>query len=333
MFKNRLLFSKGEQSRFISDCSEAIRLTDRQLSDLLKISKRTLSNWKKEKYNISVFASEILSSKAKVSIPSNTKVLSSDWFAKKAAKLGGEATYKKYGKVCLNENERKIAWQKWWQSGGKNNKNLPTCPKKIYFPKKSVKLSEFIGILIGDGGISEYQITITLNKETDCEYVVYICQLIENLFKMRPSRNMRQSVVNIQVSRKELTKYLITLGLKIGNKIRQQIDIPSWIKQNNKYSLACVRGLVDTDGCFYFHRYKRNEKSYSYPRIAFVSRSKPLINSVKIIMEREGIHTRVDSRGDLRIYSLDDVRNYYQKFGSHNQKHINKFITTFGKVA
>lgn len=329
----RLLFPRGGQSCFLLKCKNTLGISDQHLAVLLKISKRTLTNWKKEKYNISLSASEFLSSEAKVKIPDNTKILSSDWFANKAAKLGGKATYRKYGKVCLNEDKRKIAWQKWWESEGKNNKTSPTYPKTIHLPKKSVKLSEFIGILIGDGGISKYQIIITLNKKTDSEYIIYVCKLIMDLFKVKASKYLRQSVVNVQVSRKGLTEFLIGLGLKTGNKIRQQVDMPHWIRQNNKFSLACVKGLIDTDGCFYFHRYKRNGQIYSYLKIAFVSRSKPLIQSVKIILGRENIRSKLDSRGNLRIYASDDVKKYFQIVGSHNQKHIKKFISAFGKVA
>jgi len=50
------------------------------------------------------------------------------------------------------------------------------------------------------------------------------------------------------------------IGLVLGNKVKQQIDIPEWIKSNNNFSLACVRGIIDTDGCFYTNSHYINSK-------------------------------------------------------------------------
>ena len=51
LFKGRLSFLKGEQSRFVSECQNALGINDQNLAESLKISKRTLTNWKKERYN------------------------------------------------------------------------------------------------------------------------------------------------------------------------------------------------------------------------------------------------------------------------------------------
>ncbi|MBI4590649.1 MAG: helix-turn-helix transcriptional regulator, partial [Candidatus Rokubacteria bacterium] len=32
-----------------------------------------------------------------------------------------------------------------------------------------------------------------------------------------------------------------------------QVDMPEWIKADARLARACVRGLVDTDGCIYIH--------------------------------------------------------------------------------
>ena len=39
----------------------------------------------------------------------------------------------------------------------------------------------------------------------------------------------------IVVSRSELVKYLNSLGLVIGNKVKQKFDIPAWIKKGGNY--------------------------------------------------------------------------------------------------
>jgi len=66
------------------------------------------------------------------------------------------------------------------------------------------------------------------------------------------------NVVRILLSRVELVRHLHNLGLKIGNKVKQLLDIPDWIKVNPEYSKVCLRGLIDTDGCVFRHNYKVN---------------------------------------------------------------------------
>jgi hypothetical protein len=104
--------------------------------------------------------------------------------------------------------------------------------------------------MLGDGGLTEYQTKVTLNSESDASYVIYVKSLIYKLFKERASilkiKNAKASIVC--VSRKELTNFLVKNGLCAGNKVREQVDIPNWIKKNSNFLKFCVRGLYDTDG-------------------------------------------------------------------------------------
>ena len=89
------------------------------------------------------------------------------------AALGGNAKYKKYGHVSLDEQKRKRAWEKWWEGEGKLKSQKILQPVKIKKPNRSRELAEFVGIMIGDGGISEYFIAVTLNSNTDAKYAVF----------------------------------------------------------------------------------------------------------------------------------------------------------------
>ena len=46
------------------------------------------------------------------------------------------------------------------------------------------------------------------------------------------------------------------LSMLCGNKIRNNVGIPSWIFSDKKYILKCLKGLFETDGCF--HEDKKN---------------------------------------------------------------------------
>jgi hypothetical protein len=49
--------------------------------------------------------------------------------------------------------------------------------KSITIPEDSVQLAEFLGMLAGDGGMSNFQVTISLNSLLDREYPAYIADL------------------------------------------------------------------------------------------------------------------------------------------------------------
>lgn len=329
---NRAIFVKGLQKAFILKAIRILKLNDSQVSSFLHISNRTFFDWKREKFSMSFNAVEKIVKLAKIKMPTNIEIRPAFWSIKKASKLGTEATIKKYGRICQDPEKRKQGWQKWWQSTGQYLKRTVTSPKDIHLPRKSVKLAEFIGIIIGDGGITKYQIKITLNRTSDKQYADFVQKLIFVLFKLDASQVFRESVVNVQVSRKNLVNFCLKLGLKKGNKIKQRVDIPDWIKINQKYALACVRGLVDTDGCFYLHKYKSKGKQYSYKKISFSSHSEPLIKSVKEILEDVGLHPKIDCQGDLRLYNVKEVEQYFKIIGSHNQKHINRFNNKHGEL-
>ena len=212
---------------------------------------------------------------------------------------------------------------------GKENSNLiHLLIFPIKKPKFSEKLAEFIGIVIGDGSITKRQITITLHCKDDKEYSKFVVALIKKLFDVPvgTSRRKRDLAINYVVSRTELVRFCTEkLGLKIGNKIKQQVDIPDWIKQNKLYSIACVRGLVDTDGCVFNHKYKVKEKWYSYKKLAFTSYSKPLRESVSHILKNSGLNPRIARDKDVRLDSIKDMEKYFKIFSSHNPKHLRKY--------
>ena len=115
------------------------------------------------------------------------------------------------------------------------------------------------------------------------------------------------------------------LGLKQGNKIKQQVDIPNWIKRNKGYSVSCVRGLIDTDGSVFNHRYKVGGKYYSYKKLAFTSYSQPLRQSVFNVLKNKGLSPRFAQDKDVRLDSIRDMKKYFQVFSSHNPKHLKRY--------
>jgi hypothetical protein len=83
---------------------------------------------------------------------------------------------------------------------------------------------------------------------------------------------------------------------------------------------------MDTDGCIFMERHKVKDKIYSYPRISFVSRSKPLRESVHQILAQAGFSPKVRSERAVTLEKRKDVTRYFESIGTHNPKHQNRFI-------
>lgn len=325
----RAIFPAGKQRAFLKQIEKLLSVSN--MARISHCSERTIREWRREKFSMPLVAVQSLSVQANVPIPRCIKIQNAYANNAKAGKMGIVAVIKKYGCIPRNEKYREERWRLWWESTGKFQKNEILETKRIHKPNRSTKLSEFIGIMMGDGGISKYQTIVTLHHIDDSEYASYVATLIEKLFKIKPSiyHFPKKSVNNIVVSRKELVVYLHELGLPVGNKIKQQIDIPEWIKRERKLSIACLRGLVDTDGCVFTHRYRVKGKWYAYKKLSFTSASEPLRKSVHTLMLEFGFHPRMTKK-DVRLDRAEDMERYFNRIGSHNPKHLRRYESTVG---
>jgi len=247
---------------------------------------------------------------------------------KHIAAIGGKSVYKKYGTIGGNPEKRKAAWKKWWDEKGRWRKNPILLPRSITKPKRTATLAEFVGIMLGDGGISKYQINITLNRYTDSAYAIYVQELIRLLFRIIPGRrdDSKDSTIVLIISRLALVQWLVeSVGLVRGHKIKQQVDIPSWIKKNRLFARACLRGLVDTDGSVFTHQYRVGNKKYYYKKLEFCTLSKPLLKSSLKIFRENGMHPTINRNKILRLDSRKDIRQYFAVIGTHNPKHLKRY--------
>lgn len=326
---NRIQFSKpGFQNKYILNVKKVLNLTESGLAQKLGISQRTLREWRKERITVSQVALEKMSQWSRLLIPKDHVVIDWKLHYQKAGRIGAKAKLEKYGNVGGDEKYRKEKWKEWWEKTGQYKNNHPGFQSliKIKIPKTTKKLAEFAGIMLGDGGVAPYHICITLSSE-EGEYKQYIVNLVTDLFGTVPKIHKLKyaKAINIVVQRKELVDFCQEIGLVKGDKIRQKIDIPDWIKDNKNFRQECIRGLIDTDGCFYTNSYFVNGKKYSYFKIAFTSASVPLIDSVAKILRDFGINARISkNHRDVRIEGVDFVNKYIKEIGSHNQKHLDK---------
>jgi len=323
----RAFLPKGQQRKFIKKI--LLRIPIKEAAKLCNLSERTIRDWRRELFSMDYKAIQKLCKKTNVPLPKNIRTKNRYWYTSIGSPAGGIAVFKKYGRIGGNPEYRKKKWYEWWEREGRYKTNFITFVKPIQKPSYSEKLAEFAGIILGDGGINQRQVVITLHRKDDKEYSKFIVSLIKKLFNVPVGTCDRKEslATNYIVSRSELVRFCTEkLGLKKGNKVKQQVDIPNWIKQNKQYAIACVRGLVDTDGCVFNHRYKVKARWYSYKKLSFTSYSRPLRESVFNILKNNGLNPRLAQDKDIRIDSIEDMKKYFKTFESHNPKHLRKYL-------
>lgn len=328
-YKSRLALPPRKLKSFMDKALEKVSVAE--IAEICNCSERTIRDWRRGKFRISSDAAKAISSRLR--IPNLDSSYEVDVYAHtaNAGSLGGKALIKKYGKLPISEEYRKEKWREWWESDGKLREIPLLSSKSVFIPRKSSVLAEFMGIMMGDGGISKYQISITLHQNDDHAYSAFVAEMINRLFKVVPSIYKRKDslAMALVVSRIELVQYLQSLGLPIGNKIRQQIQIPLWIQEELRYAKACVRGLIDTDGCVFTHRYKSKDKWYAYKKIQFTSASPALREGVAHILTELGFSPRITG-SDVRIDRKEDVEKYFKLIGSNNPKHWKRYRNAVG---
>ena len=201
-------------------------------------------------------------------------------------------------------------------------------PREFIHPKHSKLLAEFFGTVLGDGGIRKYQMTITLNSEVDKRYIHYVIKKSKELFGYNPYafKIKNCKAICITYTGVNLIQFLIDNGLKVGDKKRLQVDVPDWIKKNLSYSIRCVRGLMDTDGGAFVHKYYVNGKQYKYLKICFTNMSQPLLRFVHDTLEHLDFSPKYQSTNKVWLYDKGEVSRYFKVIGSSNFRLISKSL-------
>lgn len=177
---------------------------------------------------------------------------------------------------------------------------------------------------MGDGGINNpWQANITVNSIADAEYADYIVELATGLFCIKPALRKRKgkSALVISIASTTLVDFLVENGLIRGNKITGGLSVPRWILNKRSFRVACVRGLVDTDGCLYVHKHKVRGKEYQNVGFCFSSRSPALISYVAETLSEFAIQPHIDKQGQqVYLYSEVAIRRYLKIFGTSNPR-------------
>jgi len=194
-------------------------------------------------------------------------------------------------------------------------------------------LAEFIGIVLGDGGVYRFprtgKIYVTGHREQDFEYYQnHVTQLCQRQFNITPSVRQYSTRALLAIYSQELFELLTKrFSIPIGPKAHSA-KIPDEIMHSTaQVRYACVRGLFDTDGGVGIDR--RTTYRIPYLRVNFVTSSEALICQVNSILVEanipHSIHTRhYGIQFQIQINGPDNVRKFVETIGFANPRHTTK---------
>ena len=245
---------------------------------------------------------------------------------RRIARLGGLARVRAHGNPGTAEGRKK---------GGINSLVTHTRQhtsfstlRKVTSPRQSENLAELMGILMGDGHRSTYQISVTTNSETDMEHARFVQKLLSKMFVLPVSRTNRkkQKAVVILASSRRASSILKRLGMPEGNKMNAGMVIPQWVKKRQLYARAFIRGLFDTDGCVYLDRHRYGDKVYFHMGWTITSAAGTFIVDIEQALRDLGFSpTRSKTQQSVYLRRQAEIVRYFEDIGTHNPKHRKRY--------
>lgn len=124
---------------------------------------------------------------------------------------------------------------------------------------EKINLAYIIGVAMGDGNLSNPNgRAVRLRIACDLKYPKIIERIKLAISELLPKNKV--SIIKCKSRCCNISCYsnkwenLLGWKAKDGSKYKQKISIPDWIKSNKDYSIACIRGLFETDGSIYTDR-------------------------------------------------------------------------------
>jgi len=201
------------------------------------------------------------------------------------------------------------------------------------------KLSEFLGIMLGDGNIysskinGNHRTVITGHSQEDFDYLVnYVKPMIKDLFGFNVSvwKHKNKNAIALAVYSKSFIKQLLSYGLVAGPKT---MKIPPYTLENRNLTAKFLKGIADTDFSVTFKKNKR--KTHSYPVITanfahrnFVYQLKNFLSFFQInsfVYELiKIVNGKKFNSYQIELYGKNNLNLWLKYIGFSNPKHLTK---------
>lgn len=327
----RVIFKDNNQVQFLQHIKLISGLTTNELSILCGVVPRSLRDWLRGKHSISEKALLTLISKFSLPIPNNIEIVDDFWYVTKGARKGALKRLKLYGPPGTPEGRIRggIMSQLRRREDPEKYRLLGCNLRKAFkISGASVEFAEAVGIILGDGAITNNHLRVTVSSMVDKPYADFIKDLFYKVFGEEPKLFKRkyQNALDLTINGAGIVEELERWSFIRGDKVRNQVDFPKWIWSDIEFQKACVRGLMDTDGGCYFHKHKTNGLVYRNFGMCFTNKSLPIVSSVaKILNSLEIRFSLVNQGTQIYIYSFAEIKKYFSLIGSNNPKNIKKF--------
>lgn len=199
-----------------------------------------------------------------------------------------------------------------------NKKRCNNIRSDIVIPKIfSNNLAEFVGILLGDGHLTPFQVSVTLGKKD--EYIDHVVSLMNSLFKVKPKIiYTKDGHAVIYLGSVKLVRWFLEMGL-VFNKVKCQVDFPNWIFSHKDYMRRALKGFFDTDGSVYRLRYGI--------QFSYCNKSKSLLVSARSMLIKLGFFpSKINNNKNIYLTRRSDLLRYYNEIGFGNRKHKKRFL-------
>ena len=169
----------------------------------------------------------------------------------------------------------------------------------------SNELAEFYGTMLGDGCMEKFprtdKITISFNRKEQ-DHLQHIFRIIFLLFSKEPKIRVRNNCNcdDLYLYQKNLSE---RLKFPYGNKLKNNLVIPEWIKNDVVYTKHCLKGLFETDGDWFI------DKKYDTNVIKFTNHSISLLNDLYSVLINLGYHPQL-RKSDVRLARRKEVYEF-----------------------
>jgi hypothetical protein len=317
--------SKKELYQYLKKSTKSRNIYE--LAKKLKISKKTLDDWfyNRERYipeNIipEGFVYKIKSSNRK---PDN-------W----GNVIGGEESYKttirKYGKKEIKKRQ---------SNGGKSSlsKRNTILEKNFKIDVDDLYFSEFYGALLGDGWLSHlsyrgkykkdlWWVGVSGHAKLDRKYLMFLGKIIKKMLNKKINIKYKKGTNSMEIlfcNRPFILFLNKKLGFPIGKK--KNLEIYNGFLNDYNKMICIIRGIFDTDGCFYLSRASNGK---GYHRISITMKAPILIKQVHKFLTNNGFNAKHYIKKDgvhvICLFGEGQTKKWMEEIGSSNSKHLNK---------
>lgn len=186
-------------------------------------------------------------------------------------------------------------------------------------------LAYVIGVALGDGNLSSpnkraTRLRISCDKRYPriAEEILASLRLLFPLNKVSVVKIPNQGSFDISVYSNKLNE-IMPWKVGCGPKSKQLAHVPLWIRCEKKYMSACLRGLIQTDGCMYTDR--------GYQMVNFVNNVQDLAIDVRDMLQELGYRPSFNSlqlkngntKYTVKISRKAEVPRLVQELGLYKQ--------------